>query len=167
VLEGVDAMRAAGLPPVIYTNYGNWVGVLGNPCRPVGVYLWNAYWKFNPDDPSLAFGHLPYGCWTEDEVVLEQFTGGSQVGLVYADRNIVRLDEPVPTATPAPTATPVVITPPSCTCEFECADWGAGVTACWNGISWDATDGRKLVILDEGWLWFDAEGQLVSTEVQD
>jgi hypothetical protein len=60
---------------VIYTNYGNWVGNLGNPPAPAHTLLWNAYW--DNDCTDMDFTHLPFSTWTQAEFTLHPGSAGA------------------------------------------------------------------------------------------
>ena len=70
--------------PIIYTAHWWWVGHFGNPDNFKDVPLWNAYYD---QDPDFDFARLPYGGWTIDDVVGEQYTGTTTFAGVEMDRN--------------------------------------------------------------------------------
>lgn len=132
---------------LIYTNKDNWVSVLGNPTRKPGWALWNASWD---NDPDFDFPRNPYGGWLPQEVILEQYSGGTVMEGVYVDLNILRF--------PFAKEEPVNPWPADC---LRTTMWG-DVRACWDGIVWKAEDGRVFMPLSGGrGLWFDKNGNLV------
>lgn len=62
--------------PCIYTAYWYWTSRLGNPNFYRAVPLWNAVYD---NDPDVDFSKLPYGGWTEDKLVGEQYQGTTTV----------------------------------------------------------------------------------------
>ncbi len=122
VVPALDRVAALGKPKDIYTNWNTWVNVLGNPTRPPGTGLWNAFWDGAPDFdyPSLRFGG-----WRDDEVWGEQWSGGVNVEGQFADRNQFRsaafgIAHQIP-STPEPT-------PPTATLQtLRTAQLAAGV----------------------------------------
>lgn len=88
-----------GKPVVIYTNYNTWVNLMGNPMLPERTKLWNAYWDGKED---VDFATLPYGGWTNADVLLEQYSGGQYVEGQFADRNVWWVQDPEPIPEPEP-----------------------------------------------------------------
>ena len=68
----------------IYTSHHAWTDLMGDPTSFTDCLLWNAYWD---EDPDIDFTHLPFGGWTVDQLVGEQYTGGTDVGNVFVDLN--------------------------------------------------------------------------------
>lgn len=102
-------------PCVVYSSWGAWKGYLGDAPHPPGALLWNAFWDDNPD---FDFERFPYGGWTIDEVLGEQFQGSTDlqgnltmVAGQLVDKNVFRLE----------LLNPPVIQPPPCDCDQ--ADW--------------------------------------------
>ena len=86
----------------IYTSYGHWTGQQQNTQAFKDCLLWNASWD---NDPDIDFQRLPYGGWTLQQIVGEQWSGGVNVGGVFADRNsfVSGILLPVPVEKPATT----------------------------------------------------------------
>lgn len=108
VRRAVERVRALGKPRDIYTNWNTWVNVLGNPRTFTDCGLWNANWDGAPD---FDFPRLPFGGWRPEQVWGEQWSGGTNVSGVFADRNQFRaeafgIDVPAPPARPEPPARP-------------------------------------------------------------
>ena len=104
VVPGLDRVVALGKPRDTYTNWNTWVNVLGNPTRPPGTGLWNAFWDGAPD---FDFPRLRFGGWLDEEVWGEQWSGGTNVEGQFVDRNQFRssafnIAHPLP-STPEPT----------------------------------------------------------------
>ena len=87
VVPALNRMVALGKPRDIYTNWNTWVNVLGNPTRPPGTGLWNAFWD---DAPDFDFPRLRFGGWQDGEVWGEQWSGGTNVEGQFVDRNQFR-----------------------------------------------------------------------------
>jgi len=98
IKQAVERVGALGQRPVIYTAHWWWVGHFGDKQDFKHVPLWNAYYDQQPD---VDFAKLPYGGWTLDKVIGEQYAGSVQVDGVTVDRNSFRKDfvvpQPVPT----------------------------------------------------------------------
>lgn len=84
IREAVERTQQLGQRPVIYTAHWFWHGRLGNPGGFTDVPLWNAYYD---DDPDMDFGRLPYGGWTTDQVVGEQYSRTKHLFGVEVDLN--------------------------------------------------------------------------------
>jgi hypothetical protein len=72
-------------PPVVYTNYATWVDKMGNPVpatTPISL-LWDASWGIPPGTYKR-----PYGGWTEADMLLHQYTGGTYVEGQFVDNNV-------------------------------------------------------------------------------
>lgn len=82
----VASQHAGHIP--IYTNYNSWTTkvILRNSHRlaDAGFGLWNAYWDKAPD---IDYPSLRFGGWEDDQVVGEQWSGGTYVGGQFVDRN--------------------------------------------------------------------------------
>lgn len=96
IKEALEQCRAWGKKPVVYTNYNSWRNHVepSNPPAPRwddGVAeLWNAFWDVNPD---VDFPSLPFGDWTPDEVLMEQWSGGTSISDVFVDQNTVNAEK--------------------------------------------------------------------------
>lgn len=115
VRAAVDRVQELGKPKDIYTSYNAWVNYVGNPQTFTDCGLWNANWDEQPD---FDFPRLRYGGWNDDQVWGEQWSGGTNVHGVHADRNQFRAEAfevgagagiavpatDTPTPPPAPTA---------------------------------------------------------------
>lgn len=105
VIPALNRVAALGKPKDVYTNYNTWVSILGNPRRPDGVGLWNAFWDGASD---FDFPRLRFGGWQDGEVWGEQWSGGTNVEGQFADRNQFRSSalgiahQPPSTPTPIP-----------------------------------------------------------------
>jgi hypothetical protein len=109
VRQAVDQVAAWGKPRDVYTSYNAWVNYLGNPMTFQDTGLWNAYWD---GDPDFDYPSRPFGRWRE--VWAEQWSGGTNVQGVFADRDQVRADAlGVVLAPPLPPITPVPTPPPA------------------------------------------------------
>jgi hypothetical protein len=87
VLEALDRVAELGKPRDVYTAHFAWAGFQGNPTRPAGVGLWNAFWDEQPD---VDFARFPFGGWSSDEVWGEQWSGGHVLEGQLVDRNTFR-----------------------------------------------------------------------------
>ena len=79
----------AGMQKVpVYTSYNAWTTLVGprnsSELAQAGVLLWNAFWDGQPD---VDFAGLPFGGWSEERVVGEQWSGGTNVEGQFVDRN--------------------------------------------------------------------------------
>lgn len=72
----------------IYTANWFWTGHLGNPTEFSAEPLWNAFYD---DDPDFDFSRFPYGGWTEDKLIGEQY-GGTSINGVEVDLNSFKED---------------------------------------------------------------------------
>lgn len=87
VEQAVEWLKFRGKQPIIYTSWNAW----NNLTRPsnssrlsaMGVPLWNAYWDSAPD---IDFPSLRYGGWKDEDVWIEQWSGGTDMEL-FVDRN--------------------------------------------------------------------------------
>lgn len=97
-----DAVEALATPEygakrrAIYTSYHAWVDLMGNPTTFTDCLLVNALWD---QDPDIDFAGLPYGGWTLEQLVGEQFNGGTEIAGVYVDldmfnRNLLEVAMP-------------------------------------------------------------------------
>lgn len=71
---------------VIYTSCGEWTSRLDNGTRPKppNSLLWNASWDGNPD---IDYARCQFGGYTVDEVLIEQYNGGTMIAGVHVDSN--------------------------------------------------------------------------------
>lgn len=87
IRSAVERVRELGQPQVaIYTSYNAWVNYVipSNPTTFTDCLLHNALWDKAPD---IDFPSLPFGGWTLDQLVAEQWSGGTYVEGVFVDRN--------------------------------------------------------------------------------
>lgn len=85
IRQCVDRLLELGKRRAIYTSYDAWVNKQGDSRAFGDCLLCNALWD---EDPDVDFGSLPYGPWTVDQVLLEQYTGGGDVEGVNVDRDV-------------------------------------------------------------------------------
>jgi hypothetical protein len=86
IRQAIDRLVAVGKSlKTIYTSWNVWVNYLGNPTTFTDCDLINAWWD---EDEDRDFDHHPYGGWTPEQVIAEQYTGGSDVLGVYADKDV-------------------------------------------------------------------------------
>lgn len=73
---------------VVYSSWNAWVNYVvprnDTTIAGRGVYLWNANWDQQPD---IDFPSLPFGGWTLQQVIGEQWSGGTLVNGQFADQN--------------------------------------------------------------------------------
>lgn len=87
VEQAAEWVILQGKQPIIYTSWNAW----NNLTRPsnssrlsaMGIPLWNAYWD---GDPDIDFPSLRYGGWKDEDVWIEQWSGGVDMEL-FVDRN--------------------------------------------------------------------------------
>jgi len=84
VRGAVEVLASWGKRRAIYTSYNAWANKMGNPQDFTDCLLWNAYWDGAGD---IDFASLPFGGWTIDKVVGEQWSGGMNVEGLFADRD--------------------------------------------------------------------------------
>ena len=98
IAGAVNWLREDGKLPIIYTSYNAWVNLVKPSNSPVlsnmGVPLWNAYWD---QDPDIDFPKLRYGGWRDDQVWIEQWSGGVDMELLHVDRNTFVKEKVLPT----------------------------------------------------------------------
>lgn len=82
-------VREAGKETGIYSAHWFWVGHLGNPTDFADETLWNAFYD---QDPDLDFDNLPFGGWTPDKVLMEQFQGTTNIEGIEVDLNVEFVD---------------------------------------------------------------------------
>ena len=85
VLSAVDWVHDHGKRAIIYTSWNAWVNltVPSNSSLLKHVPLWNAYWD---GDPDVDFPSLRYGGWRDEDVWIEQWSGGVDMEM-FVDRN--------------------------------------------------------------------------------
>ncbi len=91
IFEAITECERLGKAYCIYTANWWWTRPTGmnNFAGFSDVPLWSAFYD---GDPDIDFPTAPYGGWTLDDVVMEQFTGSSQLLDVTVDRNTIRED---------------------------------------------------------------------------
>lgn len=93
-----EALRRENQRPILYTAHWFWHGRFGNSQAFRHLPLWNAYYDQEPD---IDFAKAPYGGWTLEDVVGEQYAGTTQLAGVTVDRNSFRADFVQPAPPPA------------------------------------------------------------------
>ena len=93
----VDSFVGLEKPGVVYTNFNTWVNVLSNPMGFGDCLLHNALWDL---DPNISFGSRKFGPWTIQQVIAEQWSGGTYVQGQFADRNTFVRELLLPAAAP-------------------------------------------------------------------
>ncbi len=90
IREAVIDVEALGKKAVIYTSWNAWNNYVipsnSSALSERGVPLWNALWDKNPD---FDFPTLRYGGWGDDQVFMEQWSGGTDVCGQFVDRNTI------------------------------------------------------------------------------
>ena len=80
VLEAWREVERLGKRAVIYTSYNVWTTMIvpnnSSLLAREGYALWNASWDNRPD---INFSRLPFGGWTRDQVIGEQWSGGTVI----------------------------------------------------------------------------------------
>ncbi|MGH8523644.1 MAG: S8 family serine peptidase, partial [Gammaproteobacteria bacterium] len=112
VLQGLSRLHGLGKHlEVVYTNYKSWHDDMGNPPGPSLSTLWNASWD---NDPDVDFQRLPFGSWTVERLIGEQYQGSTVIDGVAVDRNVFRgsMLPPIPVAPPPPPPPPTPEPPP-------------------------------------------------------
>jgi len=85
IRECVERLLELGKRRAIYTSYGHWTEAQGDTEAFTDCLLCNALWDADPD---VDFGALPYGGWRVGQVLLEQYTGGTEVEGILVDRDV-------------------------------------------------------------------------------
>jgi hypothetical protein len=85
VRQCVDRLAELGKRRAIYTSWDAWVKKMGDSQAFDDCLLCNALWDAYPD---VDFSRLPYGGWRDDQVLLEQYTGGTEVEGILVDRDV-------------------------------------------------------------------------------
>lgn len=155
IVSALDRLEELGKPRVLYTSCNEWRNHLvpSNPAKPRDTWLWNASWD---GDARVNYERCPFGGWTIDEVLLEQYTGGTPLAGVYVDNNNIRFLIAAAPKDATPEATPA--SPPSY--APEC--WGEGYDPSWHG-RWNVCDavwvGPQGHFVDPStWAWYFANG---------
>ena len=104
IMQARNALLQDGIFPVpIYTSYNVWTTKIIPRNSTVlardGALLWNAYWD---NDRDVDFGRLPFGGWTVDTMIGEQYTGDTPKCGHHLDRNTFFKD----------VALPAIVSPP-------------------------------------------------------
>ena len=89
IRQAIQQCDDFGKQACIYTAYWWWHDQFGNSTQFAHMPLWNAYYDGEPD---VDFGRLMYGGWAVSSVVMEQFTGSSQLAGITVDRNTILAD---------------------------------------------------------------------------
>lgn len=84
--QAIATCTAEGKVPIIYTAYWWWHDHFGNYQGFKHVPLWSAFYD---NDPDIDFGRLPYGGWTLDKLLIEQYMNTNELAGHSVDRNIV------------------------------------------------------------------------------
>ena len=87
------AIKAAGLRPVIYTARWWWRDHFANSEAFKHLPLWSAYYD---GDKDVDYASAPYGGWTLDNLIGEQYAGSIELAGVTVDRNSFRRDFVLP-----------------------------------------------------------------------
>ena len=90
IWEAIRELERQSLNPIIYTSYNAWTTMV-IPRNPTGFSaqgykLWNAFWDKHPD---VDFPRYRFGGWSDDQVVMEQYSGGTSVCEQLVDRNVI------------------------------------------------------------------------------
>ena len=88
ITDAVNEVEKLGQRAIIYTNKNSWLNYV-IPSNSItlakrGILLWNALWDLHPD---IDFPRLPFGGWSPDQVIGEQWSGGTMVCKQFVDRN--------------------------------------------------------------------------------
>lgn len=90
IVAACERVVTLGQRPIIYTNYNTWTSKIipanSDVLARLGILLWNAYWDLHPD---IDFPQCRFGGWRDDQVMLEQWSGGAHVCGTFVDRNTV------------------------------------------------------------------------------
>lgn len=107
IRDAERAVRDAGLRPAVYTARWWWRDRFGDPRDFAHLPLWNAA---HDSDPDVDFGAGPFGGWTIDRLVGEQFSGTTTLAGLAVDRNVFRRAFVAQgAATPAPAGPPWLV----------------------------------------------------------
>ncbi|KKN84441.1 hypothetical protein LCGC14_0289030 [marine sediment metagenome] len=90
ILQAIDWVEELGKRAVLYTSYNAWRNYVipGNSSAVSdrGTPLWNAIWDKHPD---FDYPTLRYGGWQDDQVFMEQWSGGTHICGQFVDRNTI------------------------------------------------------------------------------
>ncbi len=90
IFNALLAVDALGKKTTVYTSWHAWHDLVipRNPTSisAAGYSLWNALWDKNPD---FDFPTLRYGGWKDNQVFMEQWSGGTNVCGQFVDRNTI------------------------------------------------------------------------------
>ena len=90
VMGAVERVEELGQKAVIYTSWNAWNNYLveggSRVASDANIPLVNALWDKNPD---FDFPTLRYGGWKDDQVFMEQWSGGTYVCGQFVDRNTI------------------------------------------------------------------------------
>jgi GH25 family lysozyme M1 (1,4-beta-N-acetylmuramidase) len=89
VQAGIDAVLREGKTPIIYTARWFWKDTWGDPHEFCDIPLWNAFYDWDSD---FDFAENSYGCWSEDQVIAEQYQDTSMISGLEMDHNSFRRD---------------------------------------------------------------------------
>jgi len=84
IRQGLARARELGKRTCVYTGRWWWVGHFGNPTDFKDEKLWYAFYD---GDPDIDFASAPFGGWTLDDVVGEQYIGTVGYHGTEVDRN--------------------------------------------------------------------------------
>ena len=112
VLAALQEVERLGRTAVIYTSWNSWNTMI-RPRNSTfianrGYRLWNALWN---NSPNIDFSSLPFGGWTRESVIGEQWSGGTVICNQSVDRNtfeeyVLLPQEEVVPIVPEPTVVP-------------------------------------------------------------
>ena len=78
VLKALQEIERLGRTAVVYTSWNSWNTMIrprnSTLIATKGYRLWNASWD---NDPDIDFSRLPFGGWTRESVIGEQWSGGT------------------------------------------------------------------------------------------
>ncbi len=90
IWQAIRELQRQSFHVLIYTSYNAWTTMVvpRNPTgfAKAGIPLWNAYWDGVGD---IDFPSLRFGGWADDQVALEQWSGGTNVCGQFVDRNTI------------------------------------------------------------------------------
>lgn len=88
ITDAVDEVERLGKRAILYTNRNSWLNYVipsnDGTLAKRGILLWNALWDLHPD---IDFPRNPFGGWRPDQVIGEQWSGGTMVCKQFVDRN--------------------------------------------------------------------------------
>ncbi len=92
IRQAIQRCDHLGKQACIYTGGWWWVGHFANRQEFRDTPLWSVYYDGQPDVDFGAPPYGEYGGWTRADLVMEQFTGSSQLAGITVDRNTIRAD---------------------------------------------------------------------------